>query len=290
MRIQNILMSTNNTPEVTRNMYYRSNADIWELENGTYRLADGVYYDFFTYFNALSYGKWSKFTSAKQLFLVLEIQGDFTIELFGHYKNNGGYEKEWFSRTSRNCEERQIVVFPFSKESKCAVVSYGIMANSNVEIFDAYYAAKVNEEDVRTVDIALVTTTFKREDYVRRNAELLMENLFSDQAFQDYFHWNIIDNGHTLEQEIANDHISIFQNPNLGGAGGFARGMYESLVQNRKYTHILFMDDDVMFIPESFKRLYVLLSLVKDEYKDYFISGAMLRWDSPISNMRMSVC
>lgn len=281
LRIQNILMSTNNTPEVTRNMYYRSNADIWELENGTYRLADGVYYDFFTYFNALSYGKWSKFTSAKQLFLVLEIQGDFTIELFGHYKNNGGYEKEWFSRTSRNCEERQIVVFPFSKESKCAVVSYGIMANSNVEIFDAYYAAKVNEEDVRTVDIALVTTTFKREDYVRRNAELLMENLFSDQAFQDYFHWNIIDNGRTLEQEIANDHISIFQNPNLGGAGGFARGMYESLVQNRKYTHILFMDDDVMFIPESFKRLYVLLSLVKDEYKDYFISGAMLKMGQP---------
>ena len=281
LRIQNILMSVNNIPEVTKHMYYRSNADIWETETGTYMIKPGVYYDFFTYFNALSYEKWTKFTNIKKLYLVLEIQGDFSIELFGHYKNNRSYEKEWFVRTSKICKERQIVVFPFTKESKCVVVSYGIMANSDVEIFDAYYAAEVYEKDIRVTDIALVTATFKREDYVRRNIQLLMENLFADSFFRVHFHWNIIDNGRTLSPQITNEYISILQNPNLGGAGGFARGMYESLVQDREYTHILFMDDDVIFIPESFKRLYVLLSVVKDEYKDYFISGAMLKMGQP---------
>ena len=36
------------------------------------------------------------------------------------------------------------------------------------------------------------------------------------------------------------------------------------------------MDDDIEILPESLKRTYSLLALVKDEYKDYFISGAML--------------
>lgn len=281
LRIQNILMSINNIPEVTKHMYYRSNVDIWETEMETYRLAAGNYYDFFTYFNALSYEKWNKFTNVEQLYLVLEIKGDFVIELFGHYKNNGSYEKEWFTRTSKSFKERQIIVLPYTKESKCTVTSYGIMANSDVEIFDAYYAAKVEEKNICTPDIALVTTTFKKEEYVLRNVELLSENLFKDSAFKEHFHWNIIDNGRTLDTKIADENISIIQNPNLGGAGGFARGMYESLLQNRNYTHILFMDDDVMFMPESFKKLYMLLSLVKEEYKERFISGAMLKMGQP---------
>jgi len=41
------------------------------------------------------------------------------------------------------------------------------------------------------------------------------------------------------------------------------------------------MDDDVVFIPESFKRLYKLLSMLKDEYKKHFISGAMLKMGQP---------
>ena len=44
-------------------------------------------------------------------------------------------------------------------------------------------------------------------------------------------------------------------------------------------THILLMDDDVKILPESLKRTYALLRFVKDEYKDRFISGAMLFMD-----------
>lgn len=281
LRIQNILMSTMNCPEVTRHMYYRNAEAIRETENGTFILIPDVYYDFFTYFNALSYGKWKKYTNIKDLYLVLEVCGDFDIEIFGHYKNNTGYEKEWFIRTSRSSKSRKTFVFQLPGESKCSVVSFGIMAKGNVEIYDAYYAAKADLKNIRTPDIALVTTTFKKEDYVRRNIELLTEKLFGDENFKEHFHWNIIDNGRTLSEDMSSKSISIISNPNIGGAGGFARGMYESLIQERDYSHILLMDDDVIFMPESFKRLYMLLALVKEDYKDYFISGAMLKMGQP---------
>ena len=74
-------------------------------------------------------------------------------------------------------------------------------------------------------------------------------------------------------------HISIVPNPNVGGAGGFARGMLEALAGGA--THVLLMDDDVHVSPESFKRTYNLLSLVKNCYKQAFLNGAMLSLEEP---------
>lgn len=55
--------------------------------------------------------------------------------------------------------------------------------------------------------------------------------------------------------------------------------MIESLDQDPKPTHVLLMDDDVIILPESIKRTYNLLKIVKEEYKDAFISGAMLYYE-----------
>ena len=43
---------------------------------------------------------------------------------------------------------------------------------------------------------------------------------------------------------------TVVPSRNLGGAGGFARGLME-LRDERWATHVLFMDDDVSFEPES---------------------------------------
>ena len=39
------------------------------------------------------------------------------------------------------------------------------------------------------------------------------------------------------------------------------------------------MDDDIVIEPEALIKTYILLSLIKDEYRDAFIGGAMLRTD-----------
>ena len=44
-------------------------------------------------------------------------------------------------------------------------------------------------------------------------------------------------------------------------------------------THILLMDDDIVIEPESLVRTFMLLCLLREEYLDAFIGGAMLRLD-----------
>ena len=39
------------------------------------------------------------------------------------------------------------------------------------------------------------------------------------------------------------------------------------------------MDDDVMVLPESFIRTYSLLALVKPQYSERYVSGAMLYFE-----------
>lgn len=52
--------------------------------------------------------------------------------------------------------------------------------------------------------------------------------------------------------------------------------MIESIHQTPKATHVLLMDDDVMILPDSIYRTYVLLKHIKERYKESFVSGAML--------------
>ena len=46
-------------------------------------------------------------------------------------------------------------------------------------------------------------------------------------------------------------------------------------------THIILTDDDIEFFREAFERVFALCLFFKDEVKDNFIAGAMLREDKP---------
>lgn len=56
--------------------------------------------------------------------------------------------------------------------------------------------------------------------------------------------------------------------------------MLESLIQTPKATHVLLMDDDVLILPESIKRTYALLKVLKPLYHNCFVSGAMLYYEN----------
>ena len=53
------------------------------------------------------------------------------------------------------------------------------------------------------------------------------------------------------------DRLSIHNQPNLGGSGGYSRVMYEAL-RNTDCEQILFMDDDIRIEPDSVLRALAL--------------------------------
>ncbi len=277
--LQTLIIESIPDLDETSNMHYRSDFRMLKEHGGDtgYRLMKG-YYDFSTYFNSCSFAKWEKYTAVKNVSLELDMKGTFCLNLMGHYiDKDHNIHKEWLGNYLFELEEREHIVLPYPEKMESEVVSFQIYATKDTEFYEGCYTAEVKEADLRDPFITLATTTFKKEKYVRKNVDLLNASIFADPELSRHFTWKIVDNGSTLEpEEYNNSYIEVIPNRNVGGSGGFCRGMIEALQQKKKPTHILLMDDDVYFMPESFRRLYQLLSLLKPEYDDYFISGAML--------------
>jgi len=61
--------------------------------------------------------------------------------------------------------------------------------------------------------------------------------------------------------------------------------MIEAIAEREKHglTHIVLMDDDVVFTHHALERAYVFLKLLKTEHRDIMLGGAMLRLDLPFA-------
>lgn len=279
-KLQDIYLTMYIGNEDIKDFYYRGTKEIFKDEVGNCVILKGSFFELFTYFNSLSVEKWMRYTFAKRFYLVLDIEGKFNIRLFGHYvKENGVIKKEFLGSYTYKIEERNIVIIPFPINFSSSVVAFSIESFSKVTVYQSYYAADLENNEKKNPYIALITTTFKKEDFIKRNIEILRNELFENNEYGDHFCWNIIDNSSSLEK-FDDGKIKIIHNRNVGGAGGFAKGMIVSLRQSKKPTHILLMDDDVNVSTESFKRIYRLLNILKPEYADYFVSGAMLNMDA----------
>ena len=162
-------------------------------------------------------------------------------------------------------------------------VFFKLIALSNdAEFLGGCYLTEINEQALNTVNIDLVMCTFKREKYVKRNIDLVLHHFVHCHKFNGSHHLKIkvVDNGQSLDPKDIEmpGLVKLYPNLNVGGSGGFCRGMIESL-HDDSTTHILFMDDDVLIQVEAIEKTFNLLSLLKNQYKRDFIGGAMFRLD-----------
>ncbi|WP_368157823.1 glycosyltransferase [Collinsella aerofaciens] len=242
-------------------------------------------FDFTTYFNSLPVSKWRMYTKAERFFVHLEFMGA-PFRLLPTYAS----ALDWSSIKQMDCvsnypssDNWQSLDVELVPDSKAVLASFCIKTDGELRLRNCYFYTEVEEDDLSTVELALATTTFKKEAYILKNLDLIKENVLgSHEHIADHFRVHVIDNGRTLDVDsLSTGLITIHPNPNVGGSGGFARGMIESLEQNPKATHVLLMDDDVEVLPESFIRTFNLLSLLKEEYSNAFLSGAMMSLEEP---------
>lgn len=261
-------------------LFYRGDRGILTEESSDGYLCFGKYQniEFSTYFNGYSNVKWNKYTHVKNVSLVLEAEGNFELLLCGYsLSNDQPVRKELYSQ-SVNLKERAKCALEFPKSDE-QMLAFEIKTLSETKIYGGYYEGEFEENTVREIELALSTTTCWKEEFIKRNIDLLNRMLLqSDMEIANHLNIHIVDNGRTLQKSDFPDNprIHFHPNKNVGGSGGFARGMIEALHQVPKATHVLLMDDDVLIMPDSIYRTYALLKTLRDEYKDSFISGAML--------------
>jgi galactofuranosylgalactofuranosylrhamnosyl-N-acetylglucosaminyl-diphospho-decaprenol beta-1,5/1,6-galactofuranosyltransferase len=128
------------------------------------------------------------------------------------------------------------------------------------------------------VRLAIVIPTYRREAQVTFNAHRIAEHGAAVSCHDMKVF--IVDNGNTLDAGNFSNWpmISVLPNRNIGGAGGFARGMYEAWHAAEGFTHILMCDDDADICPESIVRAAAFLSFCVE---DTYLGGTMLYQHDP---------
>ena len=280
LRFANIVLNdVSYNPQSCNSLYYLSNKTIIQQKDKSLILVEEGDYDFTTYFNSLSVHKLSTYSRAIGFYLHVEIAGAES-EIERTYADNFSHTTQHTGEVTKINENKTWQAFdiPFIPGEEDIIEGFIIKTHrEGVRIRNCYWGIETKSQP-ETVKLALVTPTFKKEEYIERNLSYLKSSFFTDKVAKNS-HFFVIDNGRTLNHALEDENISIIANPNVGGSGGFARGMLEVLKNKTKFTHVLLMDDDVSLCAESIKRTINLISILKSEWQRSFISGAMLNFD-----------
>lgn len=281
-KLSNVLLHDDDRFHCYPALFCRATAPVRFKDGDVAVLSRGAQYDFSTFLGSLSWGKWRMYTSCDNAHLRLRIAGKGEIIVYGF-----DYQYEFHVATRHvlmkrrfdgEMQEIDIDVSGYDHD----VVSFGIVCDAECEYGGAYWYSNVAEDDIHDVELSICITTFKKEDYVLPNVRKFEELAESGERIAKHFQVHVVDNGRTLGGKISdNDRIFVHPNRNAGGAGGFARGMIESIEAECKPTHILVMDDDISVLPEAFIRTYNLLGIVNAKYRSAFLSGAMMSMQVP---------
>lgn len=130
-----------------------------------------------------------------------------------------------------------------------------------------------SEPPRRVVSLGLIITTFGRQLAVKDSVDRLQTMISSDpEKIYGTLKLVVVDNGRDLDPDHFEETV-ILPNPNVGGAGGFARGL--SYLDDQGFSHGCFMDDDAATEDECILRTRRLLAYAVDETSA--VSAAMLR-------------
>ena len=245
---------------------------------------------FDTYFNGFSYAKWKKYTALPALALRLQTRGEFQVTLFGCQYRNGAVVSRVLT-TLRLPPEAGESILEFRPDQDYLLCGFTLQALSDDVMFTGgSYGCLWEEEILPPVTIALNICTYHRERFVRTTIHRLRREVWEKEnsPLAGHLLGYVTDNGQTLTpQDLGGAPVRLLRQDSKGSAGGFARGQLEILADKEAYgtTHMVFMDDDISFDPQILLRTYWFLRFLREEYREYFLGGDLLRLHEPGSQV-----
>ena len=181
---------------------------------GAIALSDGESVSFRTYFNILS-EEYARLCGIGSATLELEAEGDFRLDMFRY--TSGGEKPIGSVFCSGNCSEEVPL------EGKDAgYIYFTVTALGKCRVTGGRWT--VQKQPEREVKIGMVICTYRRESFVETNIARIAEGLKSRPYMADRLHVFIVDNAGTLRLPESSFY-TVIKNRNLGGSGGFTRGM-----------------------------------------------------------------
>ncbi|MCV7355497.1 glycosyltransferase [Mycolicibacterium fluoranthenivorans] len=238
---------------------------------------------FATYFNAFPASYWRRWSRLESVVLRVEITGSARVDLYrskatGARITVGGTEISDSGGLTPAVAEFEIELDPFEDGGW---IWFDITTDTAVTVRSAGWYAPLPAPG--KADIALGIPTFNRpSDCVNALAALtsdpLVDQVISAVIVTDQGTKKAVDHpGFAAAAAPLGDRLSIFNQPNLGGSGGYSRVMYEAL-HHTDCEQILFMDDDIRIEPDSILRALALSRFAK---VPTLVGGQMLNLQEP---------
>lgn len=220
---------------------------------------DGGMAGFDTGFNIFSLGKWQLHAGLKHLSLALTGTGSFELTVT-QIQTIGEYSKGIVARSVDLIAGHvtRIDLTDRLHSGEGGVLYLTLRAVGEAELRAVNWQTR--DLPKRVPKLCLAITTFKREKAVAVSAARFVQFVAGSPNGAN-LHLIVIDNGKTASLPPS-DKVTLVPNRNLGGAGGFARGLREA--QRRGATHCLFMDDDASVQMQAVERVYALLAFATD--------------------------
>lgn len=239
------------------------------LTDGEVVLAKGGIATFDTSFGAFAAGRWHRLTTVGALSLVVDGTGQADVEILETVGD--GERTVAMGRLGAEIAVGDLrllnrgVLWVRVRATEAATVTGGRWTTTGVA-----------ERDVR---LSLSITTFNRQQYVTATVRNVLALLDEVQSLRNSLRVLVVDNARNVSFDAPEGApLQVVGNGNLGGAGGFARGIME-LRRQGWATHILLMDDDITLEPEAIVRTVALFANARDER--LCIHGAMLSEERP---------
>lgn len=251
-------------------LFYRAHGAIGFSESaGRYVLAPGARISFGTYFNLFSLGKWNQACQLNTLFAELSGTGTAEIRIM-HAQPHRSWEVAYCEIAELQAGQPHVIdLQDFADKTIEGLLYAEVQAlGGEVELTGGRFFTE--DQPAELPRLAVSITTFKREKEVQHTVARL-EDFLTDFAYRDQIRVQVVDNGQSADI-AATAKVTPYPNRNLGGAGGFARGLLEAEADG--CSHCLFMDDDASFHMENIARSYMFLALARDPKTA--LSGAMI--------------
>ncbi|MFB8386199.1 glycosyltransferase [Microbacterium sp. NPDC055910] len=225
------------------------------LDRTTARIVAGRRVSFGTYFNAFPASYWQHWTAVRDVKLHVRTSGPATILV---YRSNGGGTKQRLDTREVDGITESTFDLVLDQYSDGGWIWFDIVADEKNAVFQGAEWT-TEQEPARAGNASIGITTYNKPDYCVETLKTLSESPGVMELIDRVY---VIDQGtervadrpeYPELQEALGDALAVLTQPNLGGSGGFARAMSETLDAGAS-EFVQLLDDDVRIEPESLRR------------------------------------
>ncbi|MGW4328380.1 glycosyltransferase [Nocardia sp. NPDC004573] len=233
---------------------------------------------FCTYFNALPASYWRRWSVLSSVVLRLELAGHGRVDVYRSKADGSRIHVQGKEFAVATGADSVVVEFetdlgPFEDGGW---IWFDITSDTAVTLLSGGWYAPVEAPGEGSIAVGM--PTFNRPtDAVKTLAALGSDPLVLEKIkaviIPDQGTKKVVDEPGFAESSAAlGDRLSIHDQPNLGGSGGYSRVMYEAL-KTTDAEYIVYMDDDIEIEPDSILRALAFARFAKSPV---LVGGQML--------------